>query len=101
MYDRWRVQRAQTKQGVAAHPWEAKGGLLYHIDLGLDLIIRVCCVIRILLQSICADTHLFVQLSACLYFDARVTSTRFISTGADTAAFVLASRSAYSTLVLV
>ncbi len=43
MYDRWRVQRAQVKEGVPAHPWEAKGGLLYHIDLGLDLVIRVCC----------------------------------------------------------
>ncbi len=43
MYDRWRVQRAQLKEGVPAHPWEAKGGLLYHIDLGLDLVIRVCC----------------------------------------------------------
>ena len=42
MFDRWRVQRAQVKQGdTAAHPWEAKGGLLYHIDLGLDLVIRV------------------------------------------------------------
>jgi hypothetical protein len=43
MYDRWRVQRAQVKEAVPAHPWEAKGGLLYHIDLGLDLVIRVCC----------------------------------------------------------
>ncbi|DBA88735.1 TPA: hypothetical protein ACH3X1_004158 [Trebouxia sp. C0004] len=41
MYDRWRVQRAQVKRGVPAHPWEAKGGLLYHIDLGLDLVIRM------------------------------------------------------------
>lgn len=42
MLDRWRVQRAQLKQGPAsAHPWEGKGGLLYHIDLGLDLVIRV------------------------------------------------------------
>lgn len=42
MLDRWRVQRAQVKQGpAAAHPWEGKGGLLYHIDLGLDLVIRV------------------------------------------------------------
>lgn len=41
MYDRWRTQRAQLKHGTSAHPWEAKGGLLYHIDLGLDLVIRV------------------------------------------------------------
>ena len=42
MLDRWRVQRAQMKQGpAAAHPWEGKGGLLYHIELGLDLVIRV------------------------------------------------------------
>ncbi len=41
MYDRWRIQRAQMKSGVGGHPWEAKGGLLYHIDLGLDLVIRV------------------------------------------------------------
>ncbi|KAL3132793.1 hypothetical protein ABBQ38_006720 [Trebouxia sp. C0009 RCD-2024] len=42
MLDRWRVQRAQVKQGpAAAHPWEGKGGLLYHIDLGLDLVIRI------------------------------------------------------------
>ena len=47
MYDRWRVQRAQVKEGVPAHPWEAKGGLLYHIDLGLDLVIRVCCPVGI------------------------------------------------------
>ena len=42
MLDRWRMQRAVLKQGAAgAHPWEGKGGLLYHIDLGLDLVIRV------------------------------------------------------------
>ena len=42
MLDRWRMQRAQMKQGPSAvHPWEGKGGLLYHIDLGLDLVIRV------------------------------------------------------------
>lgn len=90
MYDRWRVQRAQTKQGVAAHPWEAKGGLLYHIDLGLDLIIRVCCVIRILLQCISAEILHCVQPFAALYSDARATSTRFMSRGTDTFAFVLA-----------
>lgn len=66
MYDRWRVQRAQTKQGVAAHPWEAKGGLLYHIDLGLDLIIRVCCVITLLLPCSFAGTGLSVKAFACL-----------------------------------
>ena len=42
MLDRWRVQRAQMKQGpAAAHPWEGKRRLLSHIDLGLDLVIRV------------------------------------------------------------
>lgn len=41
MFDRWRIQRAQGRQGAVAHPWETKGGLLYHIDLGLDLVIRV------------------------------------------------------------
>ena len=42
MLDRWRMLRVQMKQGAAAaHPWEGKGGLLYHIDLGLDLVIRV------------------------------------------------------------
>ena len=43
MLDRWRMQRALMTQGpTAAHPWEGKGGVLYHIDLGLDLVIRVC-----------------------------------------------------------
>ncbi|DBB08780.1 TPA: hypothetical protein ACH3X3_007445 [Trebouxia sp. C0006] len=47
MYDRWRVQRAQVKEGVPAHPWEAKGGLLYHIDLGLGLVIRALSVAHV------------------------------------------------------
>ena len=40
IWDRWRTSRAQAGAGGAA-PWEGKGGLLYHIDLGLDLVIRV------------------------------------------------------------
>ena len=42
IWDRWRTSRAQAGTGGAAPPWEGKGGLLYHIDLGLDLVIRVC-----------------------------------------------------------
>ncbi len=62
MYDRWGVQRAQVKEGVPAHPWEAKGGLLYHIDLGLDLVIRVCCPLLHYKNSCCKFSWSTVML---------------------------------------
>ncbi len=45
------MQRAQVKEGVPAHAWEAKGGLLYHIDLGLDLVIRVRCPVGVFARA--------------------------------------------------
>lgn len=41
IWDRWRTRRAQAGAAAGAAPWEGKGGLLYHIELGLDLVIRV------------------------------------------------------------
>ena len=46
VWDRWRTKRAQAGAAGAALPWEGKGGLLYHIDLGLDLVIRVCRIVH-------------------------------------------------------
>lgn len=46
IWDRWRTKRAQAGAAGAAPPWEGKGGLLYHIDLGLDLVIRVCLIVH-------------------------------------------------------
>ena len=69
MYDRWRVQRAQVKERVPAHPWEAKGGLLYHIDLGLDLVIRVCCPVGFLAPQELHAVSLVCQQSCCSMSD--------------------------------
>ena len=69
MYDRWRVQRAQVKEEVPAHPWEAKGGLLYHIDLGLDLVIRVCCPVGTFAhctRSSCCEFNLSTVMLLCI-----------------------------------
>lgn len=66
MFDRWRVQRARVKQGLAAaHPWEGKGGLLYHIDLGLDLVIRVPASVQLAVQSHQASSNCLWSSSHC------------------------------------